>query len=279
LQHGRLYLGPVNAADRTFIHVDHLNTPRLVANAAGQTVWRWDQQEPFGNNPADENPSGLSAFDLPLRFPGQTYDAETGLHYNYFPDFDPSLGIYKQSDPIDLRGGLNTYAYVNGRPLMLIDPRGLRSRVCCRGIPATLNVAGHCYIETDNNGRTTFGLFGGPGTGMAPGIGQIYSPAGFDVGGSCGPWNNDCGTDDCVKNAAAGYPNRSVYDLGGPNSNTFASTVATKCSLTVPAHNLWTPGWGGAAAPAAPGYPQVPINTPPLPSIQGAPQDQFPGGG
>jgi hypothetical protein len=50
---------------------------------------------------------------------------ETGLHYNYFRDFDPSLGIYKQSDPIGLRGGLNTYAYVRGAPLTLVDPRGL----------------------------------------------------------------------------------------------------------------------------------------------------------
>jgi hypothetical protein len=49
---------------------DYLNTPRLVADAAGTTVWKWDQQEPFGNNVADENPSGLGAFDLPLRPPG-----------------------------------------------------------------------------------------------------------------------------------------------------------------------------------------------------------------
>jgi len=80
-------------------HSDHLNTPRLIADAAGTTVWRWDQQEPFGNSPADQNPSGLGVFDLPLRLPGQTYDAETGFHYNYYRDFDPSLGIYKQSDP------------------------------------------------------------------------------------------------------------------------------------------------------------------------------------
>jgi RHS repeat-associated protein len=106
------------------MHVDHLNTPRLVADAAGTTVWRWDQQEPFGNNPADENPSGLGAFDLPLRLPGQRYDTETGLHYNYFRDYDPSLGIYKQSDPIGLRGGINTYAYVVGNPLSGSDPTG-----------------------------------------------------------------------------------------------------------------------------------------------------------
>ena len=90
--------------------VDHLNTPRLLANQSGQTVWRWDQQEPFGVNVADENPSGLGAFEFPLRFPGQYFDKETNLHYNYFRDYDPSLGRYEESDLIGLRGGLNTYA-------------------------------------------------------------------------------------------------------------------------------------------------------------------------
>jgi RHS repeat-associated protein len=71
-----------------------------VADSTGTTVWRWDQAEPFGSKSADENPSGLGAFDLPLRLPGQRYDAETALHYNYFRDYDPSLGSYKQSDPI-----------------------------------------------------------------------------------------------------------------------------------------------------------------------------------
>jgi RHS repeat-associated protein len=73
----------------------------------------------------DENPSGLGAFDLPLRLPGQYFDVETGLHYNYYRDFDPSLGRYGESDPVGLRGGLNTYAYVSGRPLDSYDPDGL----------------------------------------------------------------------------------------------------------------------------------------------------------
>src|SRR5262245_32356127 len=96
----------------------------MIADATGTTVWKWDQQEPFGNTVADENPSGIGAFDLPLRLPGQYFDKETNLHYNYFRDYDPSIGIYKQSDLIGLRGGLNTYAYAFD-PLKTIDPLGL----------------------------------------------------------------------------------------------------------------------------------------------------------
>ncbi len=110
-----------------YLHPDHLNTPRLVADATGSPVWRWDQQEPFGNTVPDENPSSLGAFDLPLRLPGQYFDKETGLHYNYFRDYDPSLGIYKQSDPIGLRGGLNTYTYGSANPLFRSDFSGLLS--------------------------------------------------------------------------------------------------------------------------------------------------------
>jgi RHS repeat-associated protein len=104
---------------------DHLGTPRQVINSAKQLRWRWDNVDPFGANAASQNPSGLGAFAYNLRFPGQFYDAETGLFYNIFRDYSPSTGRYIESDPIGLRGGVNTYAYVGGNPLSFVDHYGL----------------------------------------------------------------------------------------------------------------------------------------------------------
>ena len=87
-------------------------------------MWRWDQQEPFGVSAPDENPSGLGAFEFPLRFPGQYADKETNLHYNYFRDYDPAHGRYLQPDPLGLADGVNLYGYVHADPLSRVDPTG-----------------------------------------------------------------------------------------------------------------------------------------------------------
>ncbi len=108
-----------------YIHTDHLNTPRVLTDDNGDERWRWDNTDPFGSNPANESPAGKAPLEFNLRFPGQYYDKESGLHYNYFRDYDPKTGRYITSDPIGLAGGLDTYGYVRGNPLSYVDPFGL----------------------------------------------------------------------------------------------------------------------------------------------------------
>ncbi|MEW8537862.1 MAG: RHS repeat-associated core domain-containing protein, partial [Candidatus Thiodiazotropha endolucinida] len=100
------------------IHTDHLGAPRAVTDEKQQTVWS-----------ADYSPFGLidiqtHQITLNLRLPGQYEDQESGTYYNYQRDYDPETGRYLTSDPIGLKGGLNTYAYVGGNPISTIDPFG-----------------------------------------------------------------------------------------------------------------------------------------------------------
>jgi RHS repeat-associated protein len=109
-----------------YIVPDHLDTPRMVQDQNANVVWKWDQQEPFGATPPITDPDGDgSAFDFPLRFPGQYFERDTNLAYNYFRDYDPSMGRYVESDPIGLRGGLNSFGYVVANPLRYADKLGL----------------------------------------------------------------------------------------------------------------------------------------------------------
>jgi len=110
---------PNTAEDVLYVHTDHLGSPQKMTDVAGAVVWD-AAFTPFGQAAAI---SGAAVNNL--RFPGQYFDAETGLHDNWMRDYDPGLGRYIQSDPIGLAGGLNTYAYVGGNPLNRIDPFGL----------------------------------------------------------------------------------------------------------------------------------------------------------
>jgi RHS repeat-associated protein len=108
-----------------YVYADHLGTPRAITDIGNNAVWYWNYDEPFGKTEVNENPNNLSAFSYNLRFPGQYYDSETGLHYNWHRTYNPAIGKYIQSDPIGLRGGINTYAYVLSNPLLFSDRYGL----------------------------------------------------------------------------------------------------------------------------------------------------------
>ncbi len=108
-----------------YLETDHLNTPRVARDQARNVVWTWDS-DAFGATPPNPNPSGAGVVTINLRFPGQYYDQETGLHYNGFRYYHPGMGQYIQPDPIGLRGGtFSTYTYVNNNPVNFNDPSGL----------------------------------------------------------------------------------------------------------------------------------------------------------
>ena len=104
---------------RYFYQNDHLGTPQKLLSTTGETVWD-ARYAAFGKAYIKAN-----KIENPLRFAGQYHDTETNLYYNYHRYYSPELGRYITSDPIGLDGGLNTYAYVGGRPLGSVDPRGL----------------------------------------------------------------------------------------------------------------------------------------------------------
>jgi RHS repeat-associated protein len=121
-----------NAPDQTlvsdvfYVYADHVDTPRLITRAQdGAIMWRWDLGDAFGLMPPNENPVNVGAFTFNLRMPGQYYDRETNLNYNMYRDYDPQTGRYIQSDPIGLKGGINTYSYVDGAPTIRTDFLGL----------------------------------------------------------------------------------------------------------------------------------------------------------
>ncbi|MGH8109157.1 MAG: RHS repeat-associated core domain-containing protein [Arenimonas sp.] len=122
---------PIGISQDGIMHgilIDHLNTPRSVfATSTQNTVWRWNlADDPFGENLAQEDPDANGIlFKFDMRFPGQMYDSESGLHYNRFRDYESTTGRYSQSDPIGLSGGLSTYAYVAGSPMTASDRDGL----------------------------------------------------------------------------------------------------------------------------------------------------------
>ncbi len=124
----------------SYLETDHLGTPRIAANpATNAQQWKWDFfADAFGGNAATIAPSG--GIDVKLRYPGQQFDSETGLHYNYFRDYEAGTGRYVESDPIGLRGGISTYGYVRSRPMRLVDPTGLFTvdqscKDCAAGVP------------------------------------------------------------------------------------------------------------------------------------------------
>jgi RHS repeat-associated protein len=114
-----------DAAGTYWAHADRLEQPRLLTSSTGQVVWKATAAA-YGSSVVQPDPDGNgTAIILNTRLPGQYWDSESGLHYNYFRDYDPQLGRYVQADPIGQNGDFNVYVYAALNPVNYIDPLGL----------------------------------------------------------------------------------------------------------------------------------------------------------
>ncbi|WP_240674382.1 RHS repeat-associated core domain-containing protein [Burkholderia stabilis] len=119
---------PERRADATlfYYHCDQIGTPQLLTDDDGDVVWEVSYKAWGEAREVIARASKLAGIvpKNPLRFQGQQIDEETGLHYNKYRYYDPTLGRFTSSDPIGLIGGPNGYAYTNN-PIMWVDPLGL----------------------------------------------------------------------------------------------------------------------------------------------------------
>ncbi|WP_328742290.1 DUF6531 domain-containing protein [Streptomyces caniferus] len=112
---------PQSEIDQRFFAIvtDLVGTPTQLVSETGETAWR-TQATLWGTTTWNNNAWAYT----PLRFPGQYFDPEAQLHYNYFRNFDPDTARYFTPDPLGLNPSPNPSTYVSN-PLALIDPLGL----------------------------------------------------------------------------------------------------------------------------------------------------------
>jgi RHS repeat-associated protein len=258
MQKEYLWLGDIPVAvatstDNYFVHVDHLNTPRLIADQAGMTVWKDDNTEPFGSNPPNENPSGLGAFEFPLRDEGTYADKETGLLYNWNRDRDNSRGQFLQADPLGVRGiDLSLYVLRRNNPLRYTDPDGLDVSLHCRPVAGTFGRYSHCFVhvtcpqEAIDEVLSVFGNF--PyGIGGLPSAGYKSSSSPMEGGqmrddpnSRANSYNRiitpqrpncNCDYEKSVIKRFYSLPATQLYGGTESNSNTFAQDLITSPSF------------------------------------------------
>jgi RHS repeat-associated protein len=114
-----LPLAVAEGANLYMVHTDHLGRPTRMTDATKSTVWQ------ASYNPWGEATSFSGSIALNLRFPGQYFQIETGLAYNWHRHYDATIGRYTQPDPLRFVDGPSVYSYAKNSSLILTDAKGL----------------------------------------------------------------------------------------------------------------------------------------------------------
>lgn len=146
--------------------------------------------------------------------------------YNYFRDYDASIGRYVESDPIGLEGGVSTYGYADASAMIAADPLGLKAEICCRYLNSLLGAAPwrtgavglfqrHCFLWVDG---TTYSLFPDGGIGRPDPGNEDDKRSKSKATTRCKPCKQkiaDCeSTADCLRKAHENYPIGTLSTIG-----------------------------------------------------------------
>ena len=152
-------LAVVEGGQTYWLHWDQIGRPAMATDSTGSVVWAASYL-PFGGIDLVWADTGVLTQNL--RFPGQWFQAETGLHQNWMRDYDPTTGRYLQADPLGLVDGPSVYGYVRQSPGRYVDPAGLWQFTFTIGVgPAAQITIGH------NSGQWNAGVYLGYGIGIS----------------------------------------------------------------------------------------------------------------
>ncbi|ABW67703.1 RHS repeat domain-containing protein [Desulfosudis oleivorans] len=163
-----------------FYHNDHLGTPQKLTASNGAVVWS-AKYESFGDATVE-----IETVENNLRFPGQYFDGESGLHYNLHRYYAPELGRFLKDDPIGLRGGINQYIYADNNVSNNTDPYGLFSKKTKCQIACNVALGYTCTVLGIGSG-----IVSGPLVGI--GVGVVCRVVSFGICyATCSGAPDDC---------------------------------------------------------------------------------------
>jgi RHS repeat-associated protein len=203
-----------------FVHPDHLNRPLRMTDGTQAVVWD-AVYKPFG-----EAHSITGSATLNLRFPGQYFLIESGLHYNWHRHYDATLGRFTQPDPLEFVDGPSLYAYALSSPSMHTDPLGQDITIC--------------FYPTDTFGHVGFGVREDSTFGFYPkegsydffgGPGDIYEDP--QAGGQCKLVKSRRDQDDCMLQCrSTRSANPGPYDLRSTQCTSFVRECLIACGIS-----------------------------------------------